>query len=495
MKILREKLPILLLLLAFLPVSCDKNGQGDGQKSARSGYYIEEPSRSNAGESPAAKTPQIYYFFDRTTSMQGYVSKNNTDYIRIIPQLWMLAESSALWPESRTRASFYKFGEGNIRKVSREYVRDNVWRRDFYNTADEGTLAFSTGVRNDKQVFATVAKYIASESSPDKLFVVVTDLYEQYREDNYFSALFQDAFENGMSGAIIAIQSGFNGDIENITKDPNAKSIKVDGISTFFIFIIGQRDILLDYCGVFFANNDFQSLKSERVLFLLGDGSGPSELPWTPSIENANSEKRFEKIAGNNNINLKENIQKLFTVKGKAVDPAKVASFRLRGNVRSQYVGGLPLKNIDFNSFNFESSCKVEYFNGNNNTEGNLSAFEAINDKEKSNFTIEAINGSKVKNMNAARYPLAVVINTTNNALNKGCYRINYEIFQRAKIPQWVKERNAETEAELRESINQDTAVKILRLEYIYRYIAEAYNKQLEWGKVYSDSLYLEKQR
>jgi len=493
MKTLGNKLPILFLLLtAFLLVTCDKNGskktQGNGQKPVRSGYYIEEPSRGNAAGSPAAIIPQIYYFFDRTISMQGYVSKNNTEYIRIIPQLWMAAET--IWPE--TKASFYKFGEGDIRRLSRESIRDNVRRRDFYNTPGDGTTVFKT---DDNQVFANAAKYIASMSSPDKLFIVVTDLYEQNREDNCFSTLFRNAFERGMSGAIIAIQSGFNGTIENISNNPNAKPIKVpDGISTFFIFIIGQRDILLKYYGAFSADTDFRSLKSEKTLFLLGDGSVPSELPWTPSIRKANSDKMFEKIANNNNINLKENILKLFTVKGNTVDPMKVESFRLIGNVRSRYVGGLPVKNIDFNSFNFESSYTVEYCSGDKNTEGNLSVFE-VREKEKANFFITPANGRTVNDMDTGRYPLAVVINTKNNSLNKGCYRINYEVFQRAKIPQWVTDRNAETEDELRESNKPDTAVKILRLESIYKYIAEVYNKQHEWGRVYSDSLYLEKQR
>ena len=497
MKILGNKLPILFLLLtAFLLVTCDKNGpkkgQGNGQKPVRSGYYIEEPVRGNAGESPAAIIPQIYYFFDRTKSMQGFVSNNNTEYIRIIPQLWMVAESTVLWPETEKSASFFNFGEGDVRKLSREFVRTNVRREAFYPTPDAGTKAFSTGT---DQVFATAAKFIASVFSPDKLFIVVTDLYEQNREDNCFSTLFRNAFERGMSGAIIAIQSGFNGTIENISNNPNAKPIKVpDGISTFFIFIIGQRDILLKYYGAFSADTVFQGLKSEKTLFLLGDGSVPSELPWTPSIRKANSDKMFEKIANNNNINLKENILKLFTVKGNTVDPMKVESFRLIGNVRSRYVGGLPVKNIDFNSFNFESSYTVEYCSGDRNTEGNLSVFE-VREKEKANFFITPANGRTVNDMDTGRYPLAVVINTKNNSLNKGCYRINYEVFQRAKIPQWVTDRNAETEDELRESNKPDTAVKILRLESIYKYIAEVYNKQHEWGRVYSDSLYLEKQR
>lgn len=485
--ILKKRLSVLFLILpALLLVACNKNGQ----RSARSGYYIEEPSRGNPGESPHVQAPQLYYLFDRTLSMQGYAARNNTEYARVIPQLWMVAESSALWPGSETGASFYKFGEGNIRRVSREYVRDRVRRGDFYTTPGDGTSVLTTG---DKQVFATAAKYIASQTSPDKLFIVVTDLYEQNREDNCFSALFRDAFEHGLSGALIAIESGFDGAIENISDDL-AANIRVNGTSTFFIFVIGRRDTLIKYCEAFFATPDFQSLKSEKALFLLGDGSGPAELPWTPAVRNANSDRVFERIAHNNSINLKEGIPRLFTAQGAAIDPLKVGAFRLIGNVRSQYIGGLPAKNIDFGSFAFEASYTVGYSNGDGNTQGSLSAFEVINDKEKENFTITAVNGSGVDGMDAERYPLAVAINTKNNALEKGCYYINYEIFQRAKTPQWVIERNAGTLNEL-EASKSEGVIKILRLESIYRYIAEAYNNRSEWGRVYADSLYLEKQR
>jgi hypothetical protein len=487
LKIFKKKLSVLFLILSvLLLVACDKSDQ----KSTRSGYYIEEPSHGNSGESPSVKAPQIYYLFDRTLSMLGYVAKNNTEYTRIIPQLWMVAESSSLWPGSETSASFYKFGEGDIRRVSRESVRDRVRRWEFYNSANKGTLALSTG---DRQVFATAAKYITSQSSPDKLFIVVTDLYEQNREDNCFSALFRDAFEHGMSGAIIAIESEFDGSIENIS-DNMAANIRVNGTSTFFIFVIGGRDALIKYCEAFFATPDFQSLKSEKVLFLLGDESGPTELPWTPSIRNANSDRVFERIAQNNNINLKEGIPKLFTVEGTTVDPLKVGAFRLIGNVRSQYIGGLPLKNIDPGSFTFESSYTVEYCRGDGVTQGNLSTFELINDKEKTNFLVDAFDGSIVADIDAGRYPLAVAINTKNDSLEKGCYYISYEIFQKAKIPQWVTGRSAGTLSELEES-KSDGVIKILRLESIYRYIAEAYNNRPEWGRVYADSLYLEKQR
>ena len=480
-----KKLPFLFVILsAFLLISCGKSGQ----KSVRSGYYIEEPSRSSSAESLPVKAPQIHYLFDRTQSMEGYVAKGDSEYIRIVPRLWMVAESSSLWPESETSASFYKYGEGDVRRVTRVFVRDNVRRRSFYNSAADGTLVFSSG---NKQVFATVARYIASESSPDKLFIITTDLYEQNREDNCFSALFKDAFEKGLSGAIIAVQSGFNGSIENIS-DNLAANIRVNGISTFFIFVIGHRDTLIKYCDALFATADFQSLNSEKVLFLLGDDKKPADLPWTPEFRNANSEKVFARIANDNNINLKDGIPKLFTVNGNAVDPLKAASFRMIGNVRSQYIGGLPVRNVDLNSHDYEALFTVDYCAGGRIAEGNLSEFNKISEK---GISAIAVYGSTVDKMDARRYPLAVAINTNNSSMNKGCYRINYEIIQKAIVPLWVKNLNTDRLSELNESVNPNTAVRILRLESIYGYIAEAYNSRSEWGRVYFDTLYLEKQR
>jgi type VI protein secretion system component Hcp len=297
-----------------------------------------------------------------------------------------------------------------------------------------------------------------------------------------------------MSGAIIAIESGFNGSIENIS-DNLAANIRVNGTSTFFLFIIGHKDILIKYCETFFSTADFLSLETDKIIFLLENESGSKELPWTPTIKKANRDKKIKEIAHNNNINLKEGIPKLFTENGNRVNDLNVAAFRLIGNAQSQYIGGLNVKNIDLSSFIYEPSFSIEYCNGEKIKEGDLSTFELINDKEKANFTITATNGSTVYDMDTRRYPLAVAINTKNDPLKKGCYRINYEIIQRAIIPQWVTKRNAATLNELEESNKPDAVIKVLRLESIYRYIAEAYNNRPEWGRVYADSLYLEKQR
>ena len=500
-----------MLLLAFLLVSCGENGQ----KS----YYIEEPVRGAVKESPAVKTPQIYYFFDRTLSMQGFVNKKDSEYSRCIPRLWEVAESSALWPETETKASFYKFTEGRIYKVSKNHVSRNVLRPEFYKMPDEGSLVSAPG---DDQVFATVAKYIArviaSEPSPDKLFIVVNDLYEQNRQDNSYNAFFRNAFENGLSGAIIAVQSEFDGKIENITRDTADEGIEIKGKSTFFIFIIGPRDTLLQYCGVLFDDTDFRSLKSERVFFLLGDESLPSDLPRTPDVKFAESDEDFKRIANNNNINLRANIPTLFTADGNPVN-RKVAAFQLLNNVGSRYVGGLAAKNLAItnlpvkdiesdtfknifknnfkNNFQFDDDTEktVEFSGGEEKTEDNLSVFEPVTDKEESSFTVTAAADSAVNEMDEGRYPLAVVINTKNGSLREGCYRINYELFQRAKIPDWVTARNAETADKLKESIKPNEPVKILKLESIYKNITEAYNKQREWRRVYSDTIYLEKLR
>jgi hypothetical protein len=466
-----------------------------GGSSARSGYYIEEPSREALQKDVNTAIPRIYYFFDRTLSMQGFVAEDYTPYSTIIPELWKVAESTKLWPQSDKDASFFEFGEGDVRKLTRPFVRDNIQRKVFYGQGPHNGQTVQGN--NGRQVFETMAKYIAAQPAEDSLFVAVTDLYEQNREDNCFSVLFSDAFKRGLSGALIAVESRFNGTIENISIN-SAPNIKVDGVSTFFIFIVGHRDIVKKYCDALFQTVEFQQVKSEYVLFLINNDSSPAQIPWTPTIKNANSDKTLKRIGYNNNVNLKDDISRLFTwddTISKQADSSKVESFRLLGKVSSQYVGGISIDYADTKAFSFEPSYTVGYSKGERVGQGSFTAFETLNDNQKTNFTITVADGNEVSGMNTNRHPLAVVIGTKNDSLEKGCYQIHYEIFQKAIVPRWVMDRSASNLNELEESARSNTLVKILRLESIYRYIVEAYNYRPEWGKIYADSLYLEKTR
>jgi hypothetical protein len=488
---------IIVVLETLSLLACEsrtRNPRAGGGGSARSGFYIEEPSREDSPKDVSTAIPRIYYFFDRTLSMQGFAAEDYTAYSTVIPQLWNVAESTKLWSQSAAGASFYEFGEGDIRKLSRQFVRDNIQRKAFYGQGHDGQIVQTN---NGRQVFETVAKYIASQPAEDGLFIAVTDLYEQNREDNCFSVLFSDAFKRGLSGALIAVESRFNGTVENISVN-SAPNIKVDGTATFFIFVVGQKDILKKYCEALLETVEFKQVKSEYVPFLINNESHPAQAPWSPKTRNAKSEETFKRIGYNNNVNLKDDIARLFTWNdgtSMQVDSLKVESFRLLGNVRSQYIGGVSVDYADTKAFNFEPSYMVGYSKEERVEQGAFTAFRTLNDTEKTNFTINVVNGSEVSGMNSNRYPLAMVIGTENGSLDKGCYQIRYEIFQKAIVPQWVLERSANNLSELEESNRPDTLVKILRLESIYRYIAEAYNYRSEWGKIYADSLYLEKTR
>jgi hypothetical protein len=489
---------VIIVLVMLLLLSCEGRSRktSAGDISVRSGYYIEEPSREYFPKDADSTPPRIYYFFDRTASMQGFVAEDYTAYATVIPQLWSVAESTMLWAQSAADASFYEFGELDIRKLSRQFVRDNIQKKSFYGNYHNGQIVHSN---NGRQVFETLAKYIAAQTVENSLFIAVTDLYEQNREDNCFSVLFSDAFKRGLSGALIAVESRFNGTIENISIN-SAPNIRVDGQSTFFIFIVGQRDAVKRYCEALLETVELKQVKSEYVLFLIGNESRPSKIPWTPGIKNANSEKGFERIKYNNNINLKSDILRLFTWKGdtskpEPADTEKAESFRLLGNVRSQYVGGISVDYADPKAFSYEPSYTAGYSKEDRVESGAFTAFDTLNDNEKTKFIITVVEGNEVLDMNASLFPLAVVIGTKNDSLSKGCYRIGYEISQKAIVPQWVTERSAANLSELEESNGSNRLVKILRLESIYRYIAEAYNSRSEWGKIYADSLYFEKTR
>jgi hypothetical protein len=485
---------VIVLLFLLTCGGCSRNSSAGGS-SARSGFYIEEPFyEEDSTKNNNTTIPDIYYFFDRTLSMQGFVAEN-ASYSTIIPQLWNVTESTKLWPQSAVSASFYEFGEGDVRKISRQFVRDNIRNKTFYGQGPHNGQIVQAN--NNNQVFETLSKYIATLLVKNRLFITVTDLYEQNREDNCFSVLFSEAFKRGLSGALIAVESRFNGTVENISVN-SAPNIKVDGISTFFIFVIGDQYILNKYCEALFQTLEFQQARSEYVLFLIDNDSRPAQVPWTPNTRNANSNRMFERIGYNNNVNLKDDIPRLFTWNdniSKQVDTSKVESFRLLGNVRSQYIGGISVDYADTKAFSFEPLCMIGYSQGGPVEQGAFTVFETLKDNKKASFTATVINGNEVSGMNVNRYPIAIVIETKNNALDKGCYQILYEIIQKAIVPRWVIERSASSLNELEESNQPNKLIKIFRLESIYRYIAEAYNYQPEWGKIYADSLYLEKTR
>jgi len=493
---------ISIVLASLLLTACGgrSKNSGTGGKQARSGFYIEEPSYGNASQDADTAIPNIYYFFDRTVSMQGFVAEKNTSYSAIIPQLWSVAESTKLWPKSAASASFFEFGN-DVRKITRQFVRDNIQEKAFYGQGPRDAQIVQ-GIYNSReensQVFETLSKYIATRPAENSLFITVTDLYEQNREDNCFSVFFSDAFSRGLSGALIAVESRFKGTVENISKD-STQNIKVDGKSTFFIFILGPRDILKKYCDALFV--EFPKGEYNHVLFLINNDSRPANIPWTPGIRKASRPKMFEKIGYGSNINLKNDIPRLFTLNGtdpKQADPSKVAAFRLIGDIKSQYIGGISVDYADTDAFKYEAPYNVGFSRGDRVEQGAITVFEALNDNKKTNITIDVIDGNKVAGMDANRYPLAVAVGTKNASMDKGAYQIRYEIFQKAVIPSWVSKRSAATETELKESNrpdNPDNVIKILRLESIYRYIAEAYNYKPERGKIYADLLYLEKTR
>jgi hypothetical protein len=84
-------------------------------------------------------------------------------------------------------------------------------------------------------------------NEPDGAYIVVTDLYEQNRENPFFF-FFRDAFSRGLSGAFFMVESSFAGNIHSVSVVNEEKSIVVrDGIAAFFICIIGDSDIVYSY--------------------------------------------------------------------------------------------------------------------------------------------------------------------------------------------------------------------------------------------------------
>jgi hypothetical protein len=221
--------------------------------------YVEAPL-----EKELVENASLYFFFDKTESMRGFVEKGDaSNYVKALPLLWQTADAVFI----TSSAHFYEYGETSTNEFKSANaiagVKGGVLRPGFYGYgySEAGTLV----KENKGQPFSAVADYIKALNEPaGSAYIVVTDLYEQNRE-NPFPVFFRDAFSRGLSGAFFAVQSSFTGNIHSVSAVNTRKSIYVrDGEAVFFICIVGDNDIVYSYSaelGKEFTNRkiDFNS--------------------------------------------------------------------------------------------------------------------------------------------------------------------------------------------------------------------------------------------
>jgi len=498
--------------------------------------YVEIPEKKTGAESV-----QLHFFFDRTISMGGFAEKgDDSDYIKTMTQLWQVGDKA--FSPLKTRIFDYFLDSTSEYKTeeAKNYIKREVRLPRFY----EGRFIYSRidgrgpminhyadalnrGYReivhqNNEQPFSGVADYIKklyeSEGNESKsAYIVVTDSYEQNRgNDNPFFQFFRDAFDKGLSGALFAVESVFNGSIWEISIVNGVdRGIRVNnGIATFFICIIGDSDTVYTYSAELAKELKARDIKSHNAVFML---KPPQETGINYGEHNMDGSARgYGK--GENALNANTLKRMNMRSEGIFVISQDTSSFRntdysyqVLTDTGSRWAAGLALKNINQENFKYTADFSLSFSDGKivktGSDEPAPSLF--ISRGKSSIVSTRVIHVSEIiaqlieKKMyqnppyhlipvleNADDCPIYLVVETDNREMDKGWHKISCVIKSEAiREPAWVGELNAVSIPALVESARAGGRVKVLEIANVYKDIAEAYNKKTE--SVFSYELYL----
>ena len=453
--------------------------------------YIEAPEKKTGVE-----TARLHFFFDKTESMQGFTARgDDSHYVQTLPLLWQVGNSAF----TSSTARFFDYTVDYINEFSdpgaENWVKREVLRNTFYIADYPRT--HRTRVRpTGEQPFSGVAEYIKTLNEPNSAYIVITDLYEQNRENPFF-LFFRDAFSRGLSGALFAVESTFSGRIYSFSLVDNAeRSIQVrDGIATFFICITGDNDVVYEYSAELAKELNAKGINFHNAVFMLRAPRETGIYHSDPVM--AKNAKRYGK---------EENALKQTNLRTQGIEIINQnsspyrnpESYQVLTKIGSRWTAGLALKNINRESFKYTAEFSLSYFDGKRvkNEGGGPAPSQFIG---KANSTIAStkiihvadIEGDLIPE-NADDYPVFLVVETNNRVMDKGWYRINCVIAPEAiREPDWVTGLNAGSISALQQSANEAGGrVKVLELANVYEKIAGAYNNAT-MKTIYSDELFL----
>jgi hypothetical protein len=453
--------------------------------------YIGAPEKKTG-----VQTARLHLFFDKTGSIQGFTIKgDDSQYVQTLPLLWQVGNTAF----AASAARFFDYGTeytNEFRSAEAvNYVKRDVLRRGFYESNLTG--GYRTYVhRNGGQPFSGVAEYIKTLNEPGSAYIVITDLYEQNRENPFF-LFFRDAFSRGLSGALFAVESTFSGDIYSFSYVRNEEdSIKVrDGIATFFICIIGDSDIVYAYSAELAKELNAKSINFHNAVFMVKAPQETGIYHGDPVM--AGDARRYGKEENAlKSVNLRR--QDIEIINQNTSPYRAPESYQILTKIGSRWTAGLALKNINRESFKYTAEFSLFYFDGKRVKTGSDGPAQSpfIGKANSTVISAKVIHVSDIDSNlipeNTDDYPVYLVVETNNRVMDKGWYKINCVIIPEAiPKPDWVTGLNAESIPALRQSANTAGGhVKVLELANVYEKIADAYNKALP-KTVYSDELYL----
>ncbi|GHT84175.1 hypothetical protein FACS1894137_06890 [Spirochaetia bacterium] len=423
----------------------------------------------------------VNYYFDRTESMKGFTKKGDTTkYGTAIDTMLTVGRTQGY------QQVFYKVGQVAIGRIKHEYkalspkLQDpgfyGNWVRPIQNDPDCDQV--ESNKESEYAINSVRDKINEIGAIKDNLHFIVTDLYETGGANEVFTLLYQDAFSSGASGAIFAVKSAFNGSIYEISKTAD-NSVRVNGNSTFFILVLGNKDHIKNYSMKFAEDLKDNGVEFNYTFFLLNDPDDGNTVQQ-PEPKPAGNKKRFE-LEDNKytSLNIRSNRNFIKTwVENKPTSVDDVEAYVLLTDIGSQYLYKVKedAMNAGIQALPRIDKVTLEYFPGSKaKKRGELSKFDEVKPSDKDKI----LTPSVIKNEGFNYFKIDI----NNKNARKGYYRIKFNI-----IPDWVEVLNAPDVDTLKKSSIPGETVKVLHLGFIYNSILNEYNNA---GKFFSKVFYL----
>lgn len=205
---------------------------------------------------------------DGSGSMLGYVTNSNSRYVRAMERLYNIFSLTKSRPNTTVeyfRAGYNKQSRKNNQKLTASEFR-KAQIQGFYNGTDNNFPGVSSGL----------ASAIIPPEKEDKLFVLVTDLYQDDADVTKLNRKIQETYFNqgrkGYAVGILAVRSEFNGEVylvgNNQGKFPYvAQGEPSEKLRPFYILFMGPYSDVAFYLNKLKDNAKGIFTASESVIF------------------------------------------------------------------------------------------------------------------------------------------------------------------------------------------------------------------------------------
>lgn len=489
---------LMLLLLGFALVfaACDRPTR----------VFVEIPIPHNEYEMqfPHEGPVRIRYFIDRTESIAGFTAVADSAYIRTVRSL--LEAGRSLWQDAD--ADYFVYGGlqiGRIPRTALMHPSTGFSVRSFYGFGAHANIGAL--VRHSHQrPFYSVNNFIHETIDADgrSLDVVITDFQERY-EMVAFSRFFQVAFARGLSGALFAVDSEFNGVVWDVDGDrpfpgPGSGPNDWTGMttSTFFILMVGTTAEVSQFSERLFSDLVAGGISFNHTVFLVGSAERV-EFPEIGEFMMIQNARQFESDAAQfQTVNLRRldnRMLGLFRWDGTSPEPLEAEAYQVIGRVGSRY--SAVLTDSVFDGFYFSVTPRVWFHPGETGvvSPGTVSSFRDLG-TGGDNFAFRTVQYPAEAGCGRFFRRLYLIGETRNHgSLASGFYRISYGVEARAVTPAWVMEKNAETISEFRAAHERGEGLRVFRLRAVYSDIVAAYNSANVSRPTWSGELYLVRRR